>query len=389
MIDGVKISFYSETIVKDLSCLGVAVLTPTEEETGEIHFPKYGVYRALRFKIRESNRVEINGSLHKYWKGENHSNFTFGELCECISDLCGKFDINPLEARLHNLEFGVNVSPPFNPYEFCGNVIAFRGESFSKFRTNGKDKIQIGFEATKNQYSVKVYDKGKQYRKSENILRYEIRVNKMERIKYTGIYFLSDLTDRNKLEALGLILNEVFDELIICDKVNPSDLSKNEFRIYTEGKNPKEWEQYTPKQRTTRKKQFNEIIGRHGQNNWKETTARMVNEKWRMLLSLNSKTGYVLTDLTKVHRECFDRLDNTSNHTLPVFTEKRFCKSCGRDISAQKKGSVFCSESIFGREAKKCRNKDSNPRKVIRYREQRLYGGLNLFDIKPLLSKIE
>ena len=51
--------------------LGVKVLTPMEEATGEIHFPKFAEYQNLRFKISESNRVEITGSLHKYWKGEN------------------------------------------------------------------------------------------------------------------------------------------------------------------------------------------------------------------------------------------------------------------------------------------------------------------------------
>ncbi len=386
MIDGVKIAFYSETILKDLLTLGIRVLTPLEEETAEIHFPKTALYQHLRFKISASNRVEIAGSLHKYWKGENYSDLTFGELSGCISDLAHKFNFNPLDARLHNLEFGVNVSPYFDPDDFCRGLIAYRGESFSKFRTTGKQKTQIGFECCKKQYSLKVYNKGRQYFKEENILRYEVRVTKMEFLKPTGIMFLSDLTNPERLFGLGQILDEIFSELIICDKVNTSQLSKNELRIYTQCSNPKEWENFSPNQRAKRKNQFSAILAKCGQTQWKGITAKLINEKWRMLLSLNeSKSGYVLTDLPKPEKVCFDRLDNTSIHTHPQ-TDKRFCKTCGRDISNQKKGSVFCGESVFGREAKRCRNKDSNPRNNFSKREKRRYGtGNNLFDVNGLL----
>ncbi len=386
MIDGVKISFYSESIVKDLLSLNVSVFDRLEANTGEISFPKIAEYRTLRFKISESHRVEITGSLHKYWRGENYSTFTCNDLQQTITDLCLKFNINSLEARLHNLEFGVNVSPHFNPYEFCRGLIAFKDESFSKFKTEGKQKIQIGFECCKNQYTVKVYDKGKQYFKSENILRYEVRVSKMEFLKSTGVYFLSDLTNPDYLNRLGEKLDEIFSELIICDKVKTSELSKTDLKIYTQCKNPKEWESFTPKQRCERKKQFNEIIDRFGETHWKETTAKLINEKWRMLLSRNSKSGYDLTDLKKSERVLFDCLDNTSIHTHHTKHEKRFCKSCGRDISQQKKGSVFCSESIFGKEAKRCRNLDSNPRNNFQNREQRIYGGLNLFEVNQFLK---
>ena len=75
---------------------------------------------------------------------------------------------------------------------------------------------------------------------------------------------------------------------------------------------------------------------------------------------------------------------------LPVSTveEYQFCITCGRDISSQKKGSKFCSEMLYGREAKKCRNRDSNPRNNLKMkqdrriiREQKKYSGLTLFPV--------
>ena len=232
MIDGVKISFFSESIESDFQRLGIDIETPLNEFTGEIRFPKYAKYLNLDFKISESKRIEITGSLHKYWKGDNYSDFTFNGLRDCIADLSRKFNFDGDNATLHNLEFGVNVSPLFNPFAFCKRVIAYKNESFSKFRTKGKNKLDIGFEATQQQYSLKIYDKGKQYEKIENILRYEVKVSKMQYLKSAGISVLSDLLDVEKLTALGTILNETFAELIICEDVTTSELSMNENRIF-------------------------------------------------------------------------------------------------------------------------------------------------------------
>lgn len=298
MIDGIKISFYSETIVKDLLNLNVRVFDRLEADTGEIHFPKFAEYQHLRFKISESNRVEINGSLHKYWKGNNFSNFTLAEVSESIEDLCLKLNLNPLQAHLGGFEFGVNVSPVFNPFEFCGNVIAYKNESFSKFRT-GKN-IQIGFEARKQQYSVKVYDKGKQYFKSENILRFEVKVVKMEFLKRLSISTLDDLTKPNILKSLGELLNEMFEECIVSDKVRTSDLTANELKIYNYCINPKVWEEFDFRERYRKRKQFERIIETKGVNLWKGATAQMIRDKWNFLTSYNLKSVENLTDLTKV-----------------------------------------------------------------------------------------
>lgn len=388
MIDGVNIVFYSLTIIRDLLRLGVKVVSPLEEATGEIHFPMYAEYQNLRFKISESNRVQITGSLHKYWKGENYSDFTVSELCECLTDLYLKFNINPLEAYLAGFEFGVNVSPQFNPFEFCGNVIAYKNESFSKFRTN--KKIQIGFEAQKQQYSVKVYDKGKQYLKETNYLRFEGKVSRMKFLQTKGINVsrLGDLVKPEVLNQLGELLNEMFEECIVSDKVRTSELTANELKIYTLCSNPKVWEKFNFRERYRKRKQFEKIIETYGVNKWKGITARMIRDKWNFLYSFKPESVENLTDLPKEQKGEFNRLDKGLIYPTSDLPEKRVCKSCGRDISNQKRGSVFCSEVVLGKEAKRCRNVNSNPRNNFLHREQRIYGGgkLNLFEVNEFLK---
>jgi hypothetical protein len=124
-----------------------------------------------------------------------------------------------------------------------------------------------------------------------------------------------------------------------------------------------------------------------GKTNQKETTARLIRDKWQMLLAINNpKSGDVLTDLRHIGKGHFNRLDIPLICPPLQTTGERFCKSCGRDISNQKKGSVFCSERMFGKVAKGCRNKDSNPRNNLLYREQKKYGGFVLFDVNRFLK---
>jgi len=287
MICGVKIEIYSELLCKELlNNPLLKFLTPVEEKTGEIHFPKRTVYNYLHFSIYQSNRIEIRGSLHKYWRGENFSDFTFSELNKCLNDLQEKFKIELTEARISNIEFGVNVSPLFNPYEFCENLIAYKGEPFQRMRVrNGKPNI--GFECGLNQYSVKIYDKAKQYLKTENILRVEIPVCRMAYLSEVRIKTLADLKEKPILKALGNVLLECYSNVVLNDNsVKRGRLTANEKRIYGLCSNPKEWERFNRKQRYKRKKQFERIVSKYGKQNWKEITAKMISDKWGMLLNM-------------------------------------------------------------------------------------------------------
>lgn len=287
MICGVKIEIYCEQLCREL--LNNPLLnfkTPVEEKTGLIHFPKTDTYRHLRFALFESNRIEIRGSLHKYWREENFSDFSFSDLVKCLNDLQEKFNIDLTLARISNVEFGVNISPLFNPYEFCENLIVYKGEPFQRMKVrNGKPNI--GFECGLNQYSVKIYDKAKQYLKTENILRVEIPVCRMAYLSEIRIKTLADLKEKTVLKELGRVLLECYSNVVVNDNtVRKARLTANEKRIYSLCSNPKEWERFNRKQRYKRKKQFERIVAMYGKQNWKEKTAKMISDKWGALLNM-------------------------------------------------------------------------------------------------------
>jgi len=66
--------------------------------------------------------------------------------------------------------------------------------------------------------------------------------------------------------------------------------------------------------------------------------------------------------------------------------QKRYCLSCKKDITNQHKNSLFCSSKYVGeREAKKCRNNNSNPRNNRLRKIDKINSKGVLFDIAPFV----
>ena len=257
VIDGVKIVFTCLMMEKILLSLGINICERKIDGSGVIKWSK-AKYRHLVFTIYPAGRVVIDGSLHKYWKDENYSDFSFTELRECIYDLILSFQI-PLTAEIQNIEFGVNITTPFNPFEFCENVIAY-WDGKKEFKPMDECSPVIGFECNRYEYCIKVYDKGLQNKKAVNILRFEQATTRMRAIAAAGIRTLLDLTERVKFEKLGVILNKTFSDLIISDSVIVTDLSKRDLAIYNRGEKPKQWGKMERWERVRFKAEFRRII---------------------------------------------------------------------------------------------------------------------------------
>lgn len=282
MIDGITLSFNSKTIEDCLKGKGVEIIYHYSNKSGESKWAS-AEFENLKIKISPSGTVILNGSLHKYWKEENYSDFSHSDLIECIKKLSSELEFNPQKARVQNIEFGVNINPLFNAYDFCESVLAHKNKSLNTFQNKG---IQIGFVCKRSQYSVKAYDKGRlEYTKHENILRFEIKTHKMYFIKEAKIKTLSDVTNKDCLAALGDIMKKIYADLIILDQVNKSKLSIEENKIFNECSNPKNWVKLKRQDRCKKKKLLNAIIEKHGLNQWNGKAAQMINDKWNMLFN--------------------------------------------------------------------------------------------------------
>jgi hypothetical protein len=283
--------------------------TKINDRTGVM---KDGVYEAtyqnLVFTIYPSARVEIKGSLHKFWNDglHNWNQFTLTDVANVLDTLKEMFVINLSIAIIHNLEFGVNLETPFNPDAFLYSLVVHKKEPFNKMKIKGQGN---GREVYYNQYGVKVYNKSLQYKQPNHILRFEKKVMKMEVIGL-GVIRLADLGDIHLFMLLHGELIECYDEIIFTDKVDAKLLTKPELKLYDKCRNPLEWDAMTKQKRSLNKGKFNALIQERGLNKYHSITRELL-----------SKSGDLLTRVNSEKKLLIDRSCNRSErHSLPSDT---------------------------------------------------------------------
>ena len=342
---------------------------------------KTAKYQDITFEIANNKYVNIKGSLHKYSNEgkHNYNNFSFSRLIDVIIDLYQKFNINPQLVPINNIEFAVNINTSFNPKIFIQrNIINYKGKQASISTFKGKGYLK---EFITNRYIVKVYDKGLQFNQPENIFRFEVKVLKMEHLKKIGITTLFDLLSFDKLDSLGNILVETFDNLLIYDNsINLDELTAKEQKTYQNGINPLFWEnlkpdtsnykhgnkntQYKKDRKTYYRKleQFKNLINKYKSNKIQNDLSGQIKNKWNDLLKIDSKKRDKLTaflnEISEQKKGQINRvLDevekskkgqiNTSNIVSICPLSEKQCLVTGLYISMQKDSSKFlCTSGI-------------------------------------------
>ncbi len=396
MIDFIKIRYKNPDIQRIRENQRLDWEQLVKERTGEVK--KYTAYfHGLTFEIVNNQYLNISGSLHKYWNSsqgegeQNYNDFTFSDLTGVINELCRSFDLSPKNCRLENIEFGVNVSPELPAKEILRSVIIHNGKPFTQEYLKNK----YFRECQRQRYIIKIYDKGLQYNRPENILRFEIKITKMAHIKETGVQSLADLLDITKLQHLGVILASNFNDILFYDYTIPKD---RELPLMTQGQAPAFWlnlHETNPNNYYKKRSRFKELVKGNGTQDIQEIVGTLVTQKWNELLSSTSKTLQELTggrnsDITEINHS--DKGLNPVTDEPPLNTQggeaeapqRRYCESCGRDITNQRPSSKFCSAKYVGYiQAHRCRNFDSN----TRHRKNRILkhenDSLLLFETMP------
>lgn len=188
----------------------------------------------------------IRGSLHKnYHKGFNSPDFTFSQLLDEISWLSKKVKISPENLILKNLEFGLNIEVDFPVFDFLSrNLVIYKFHQFNRYAPDQTGK-SIGFYCPLSQYSLKIYDKAKQYGLKSNILRVELRYKKMAPLKGIRANSLKDLGSTLVLNELFGKLTKAWEHVLLFDISELNEVPKlfvatPEFIL--NAKNPKYWE---------------------------------------------------------------------------------------------------------------------------------------------------
>lgn len=191
---------------------------------GEILFKtpyKSATYNDLTFTIFESGTTILSGSLHKYFNAgaHNFNDFGYSEFLDVLNDIHEKFGLKPEDCRLQCLEVGVNIIPPVPTNDILKHCFLHKTVPFMDIRQSQDGKYR---QATHTQYFVKIYNKAQHYRMKgftilTEILRYELKFIKMERINKLGIYTLADIKNLGFQVFKSELLQE-FDNILYFDQ---------------------------------------------------------------------------------------------------------------------------------------------------------------------------
>lgn len=359
--------------------------------TGEIiECRKYATYRGMKFFITAKGVTGISGSLHKYYnEGEhNYDDFTMMKLMNTIEDLQFRFKLDPSSVFLNSIEFGVNIEVPFNPDNFINHLVTHNYTQFNTEKTASKNYASVAY----SQFILKIYNKGLQFGQDKNILRFEVKIVRMEKIKGYGIRTLNDLLVPDKLMAIKSMLLDHFKEIIYYDaKIDLKSLSQLERDLLRDGYNPKFWMEHKKKSGSNASKKlrkYQELISNYGKSNY-PIIVKLISDKWDSLLqgtvepARNSNgipeeseykkvrdltgtnerectekvreiTGIKVRDITALPFELPARIlseENTSINNLSIGEElvipgiSKQCIVTGLDISMQKGTSRFLSST--------------------------------------------
>lgn len=387
MIDGIKCTCVGLNAGKWLNNPALDFVLGVSSGTGEILFTRSEAkHKGMTFAVTRNNICTLSGSLHKFKNNgtENWDNFCYSDLQAVINQLKTNFSVNPETAVLHGVEFGVNIPLRIEPYRITKNAICHKSEPFQYIDANDK---RAGVVCVHDEYNIKLYNKGRIAKTAGGyILRFEIKFKKMRMLRNIGIYSLSDLLDTGKLEKVLPILLQKIKEVIFFDDTIKTDCMTEAGALRWERfSNPNYWSGLNRNCYYKARQLYKRLIKRYKAKDWGEWLENTVSNTYQSNVQSKRKNWRqfhrVLTDWKQKKVATISQLEYvrenvaydsnktgtgnvTENTAKTADTKRRFCKSCGRDITNQRAGSCFCSEKMYGKEAKKCRNKDSNRRRT-------------------------
>ena len=348
---------------------------------------------AFTFKGDATRCTLMRGSFHQqHHGGENWADFTCAHFAEVVASVCIALGLHPANLRLANLEVGVNIIPPIPTPDVLACIVLHRTQ-----RPGRMDAPAIGLVIQHAAYRFKIYDKARQYQRPGELLRFEVAGKKMRTLERYRVATLSDLLEPSTWIALQGYLLARFDELLIVEPdVHAEGLRPAERELMARASDPNFWVGLTKRKRSEKRATLTRIYTRSASPNLKATLRALIASK---LQELNTAPEQFAKDGPRTFAPTGNDLPGAPSAGIErTFTPHvikgakvrvegssegvRCCPVCGRDITQQDPRSRVCSERIYGKAGKRCRNTLSNRSLSLRRMDVR---SVPLFDQQPFL----
>ncbi len=301
---------------------------------------KNASYKGLEFKIYDTGTIMLSGSLHKYWNNgaHNYNDFNIKAILWVLGDLKIKFGIEPEQCILKCLEIGINIIPPIHTNEIIDNCFLHKTKSFEHKHNSDEGNYK---QWEHSQYIIKLYNKALHYIRKGfeidiEIMRFEIKYTKMQKLNERGIFTIRDLINYGPQNFKSDLLNEWQSILFYDNTIQIDLLSTNLKRAVLEYSNNNYWTgllaNNQTKNFTYHKNQLKKIVSGTS-NKVQDSTLEIMYKK---IDFLNDNTIQI-DPLTIKSKRIVLNYENEF--------KKNLCKVTGLNIEMQKNDSVLLSHT--------------------------------------------
>jgi hypothetical protein len=186
----------------------------------KVSYRSTGWIKNIKLELFPKGYIELAGSLHKYFNDGKHNYNQFG-INEVEIALKRLIEVTGLQLpyyKLRSVEVGVNLTPPIPSDDIINNALMYKRKPFeAKHRNDEGNYNQVKL----YEYLVKLYNKRLHYEKQgydigHEILRFELKINKMRMLAKYRVFTLEDLM--NNLEDIARdLLPKAWEEIMLYD----------------------------------------------------------------------------------------------------------------------------------------------------------------------------
>jgi hypothetical protein len=243
-------------------------------------------FKGVKFSIYVSGTIYISGSIHKFYNDGIHNSNDFDvDAFKCVlRTFKDAFDISPYNLRIIGLEFGVNVNPSIKTDLILNNVLQHKRIDFEN---NINSRYGNYLQAKHSNYILKIYNKAKQYKLKDEILRIEIKQRNWSEYRKLGLNTLEDFIHYDKRIFVETLINK-WDEVIFYNPLNVD----NKWGQY---RNVNFWRELKDKSNTTYSKHYKrlKVLNDNSNINIQENISQIILTK---IIDLQGVTNYTFND---------------------------------------------------------------------------------------------
>ncbi|HEU4789805.1 MAG TPA: hypothetical protein VFS71_08980 [Flavobacterium sp.] len=312
-------------------------LKTTNRNGNKVTPSKNASYNGLEFKIYDTGTITFAGSLHQYWNNgaHNYNDFNIDAVMWVLDDLKTKFDIEAEQCILKCLEIGINITPPIATNDILDNCFLHKTKPFEYQKNSDEGKYK---QVQHSQYIIKIYNKtlhyiSKGFEIDTEIMRFEIKYTKMQKLNERGIFNLQDLINYRLFNFKQDLLKEWQNILYFDNTTRIDHLSTKTKNALLEYSNPNYWAGLLANNQI-------ENFKYHKNQLRKITFENSKNVQYLTAEIISKKIDFLNINTTRI-----DHLTILSKQVVLKDSNNQICKVTGVNISMQKKDSILLSHT--------------------------------------------